>query len=253
MGRSRWLVVLLTLVVSAACSSAEDPSSADTSDAASPSVNVLATSDCLDSPCGGTLFIGSHRSEVFGLTVGFEITSTGWSWDYSGTSRSGNFRLIADESHELPYDSDGIYFFAEPAIASSDCEEAEEPDVGRSVDGLVGWLESAPGLMVSEPLAVTVGGLDGVQLDLQLDPAWKETCAFSEPLPTVPLIIRRAEIGGYAVGMLPDVSMRWYVLDRGDGGVMIVDIDDGPSGMSHDELLRSAGAVVDSFSFSRPG
>jgi hypothetical protein len=34
------------------------------------------------------------------------------------------------------------------------------------VDDLVAWLKAAPGLAVGEPTPVTVGGLDGVQLDL---------------------------------------------------------------------------------------
>jgi hypothetical protein len=48
--------------------------------------------------------------------------------------------------------------------------------VGHSVDDLVAWLDAAPGLALSGPTTVTVGGLDGVQLDLQLDAAWNKTC-----------------------------------------------------------------------------
>ncbi|MGZ5293917.1 MAG: hypothetical protein ACXWZU_09275 [Actinomycetota bacterium] len=44
------------------------------------------------------------------------------------------------------------------------------------MDDLVSWLEATPGLAVSGSTTVTVGGLDGVQLDRQLSPAWNKTC-----------------------------------------------------------------------------
>ena len=244
------LLVPLTLIASGACTSTENQPST-TPSSATPGVRMLAASDCLESPCQGLLEPGVYRSTLFDPTIDFEVTSPGWTWDYYGNSRSGNFRLIADESHELPYGPDGIYFLLDPAVASSDCDEAEEPGVGRSVDDLVTWLERAPGLALSEPKPVTVGGLDGIQLDLRLDPAWEKTCVFSEGLPTVPLVIRRADVGGYHWAIHPDMSMRWYILESGDGA-MIVDIDDGPSGLSRDDLLRAGGEIVDSLVFSSP-
>ena len=84
--------------------------------------------------------------------------------------------------------------------------------------------------------------------DLQLDPAWKRSCFFSEELPAVPLIFRGAELGGYHLTMLPDQSMRWYILES-DDGVIVIDLDDSPDGLSHDELLRTGGEIVDSLAF----
>jgi hypothetical protein len=244
-------LVALVLLISVACTSAETQPPATPSGSTSSSVRALAASDCLEFPCQGLLEPGEYRSTLFDPTIDFEATSPGWTWDYFGTFRSGNFRLIADESHELPYDSDGIYFLLDPAIASRDCEETEEPGVGRSVDDLVAWLVDAPGLALSEPKPVTVGGFDGVQLDLKLDPTWKKTCVFSEGSPAVPLIIHRADVGAYHVVILPGVSMRWYILDSGDG-VIIVDIDDGPDGLSRGDLLRTGSEIVESFVFSSP-
>jgi hypothetical protein len=241
----------LAMLISLACTSAGTQPAATPNGSPSSSVRTLAASDCLEFPCQGLLEPGEYRSTLFDPTIDFEVTSPGWTWDYFGTSRSGNFRLIADESHELPYNSDGIYFFFNPAVASRDCEETEEPGVGRSVGDLVSWLEGAPGLSVSEPNPVTIGGLDGVQLDLRLDPTWKKTCVFSEGLPAVPLIIHKADVGAYHVVIIPGVSMRWYMLDSGDG-VIIVDIDDGPDGLSRGDLLRTGSEIVESFVFSSP-
>ena len=94
--------------------------------------------------------------------IDFEITSPGWTWFYSGS-----FGMLADRSHEDLYSADGVYFLRDPAIASQDCEETEEPGVGTSVDDLVAWLDASPGLSASEPVPVTVGGLEGMRLDIE--------------------------------------------------------------------------------------
>jgi hypothetical protein len=116
---------------------------------------------------------------------------------------------------------------------------------------LVGWLESAPGLTVSEPTPVRVGGLEGMQLDIALDPAWKRTCFFSEGEPAVPLIFNGAELGGYQWTIVPGQSMRWSILDSKDG-VVIVALEDDPGGLPHDDLLASGSQIVDSLVLSSP-
>ena len=240
--------VLLAMVLLASCS--ETGSDKPSSDGGSVSTGVRILNDCPDLPCQGPLHPGDYRWEYSSTpnepTIAFTVPSSGWTWYYSG-----HFRIVADESptNEGLYGSDAIYFLPKPAIANRDCQESAQQGVGQSVTDLVAWLEVAPGLAVSEPTPVTVGGLDGVQLDLQLDPAWKRPCFFSEGLPAVPLIFRGAELGGYHLTMLPDQSMRWYILES-DDGVILIDIDDGPDGLSRDELLRAGGEIVDSLTFS---
>ncbi len=240
--------VLLAIVLLASCS--KTGSNAPSSDAASTSTGVRILNDCPELPCQGPLEPGDYRWEYSSTanepTIAFTVPSSGWTWYYSG-----HFRIVADESPTIEglYGSDAIHFLPDPAIATRDCEESAERGVGQSVRDLVAWIEAAPGLAVSEPTPIRVGGLDGLQLDLQLDPAWKRPCFFSEELPAVPLIFRGAELGGYHLTMLPDQSMRLYILDS-DDGVIVIDIDDGPKGLSHDELLRAGDEIVDSLAFS---
>lgn len=238
----------LALIVSGACTSTEHQPPAATGGSPSSSVRIL--NDCPELPCGGQLEPGEYRWTFSEPTLDFEVPSPGWSWLFSG---GGNFRLFADQSptHEGVYLSDGIYFLHDPTIASRDCEDSSEPGVGRSMDDLIGWLESAPGLVVSEPAPVTVGGLEGMQLDIEIDPAWKRTCFWSEELPAVPLVFNGTALGGYNWPILPDQSMRWYVLES-DDGVVIVDVDDGPDNLSHKDLMRSGAEIVESLKFSPP-
>jgi hypothetical protein len=234
-----------------ACSSVGNTS--DTSPAPSdgpPSVHVLDLSDCRDDVCEAPLDPGRYRATFYGRTLDFEIAEPGWIWHYFY-----NFRFIADETPtEGLYTSDSINFLPDPRISRRDCEEAADRTVGHSVTDIVSWLREAPGLVVSEPFAVDVGGLHGFQLDLEIDPTWKRTCFYSEGLPAVPLITHKAVWGAYTLAMVPGVSMRWYVLHT-DDGVLIIDIDDGPDNLSYEDLLRTGTEVVDSFEFpggSRP-
>jgi len=240
---ARSAVVAFVLALGA-CTSGPEAAGGQPADSSPPTVRVL--SDCHEEICEGQLLAGAYRSAFFEPAIDFEITSPGWTWFYSGS-----FGMLADRSHEDLYSADGVYFLRDPAIASQDCEETEEPGVGTSVDDLVAWLDASPGLSASEPVPVTVGGLEGMRLDIELDPEWKRTCFYSDGLPVVPLIFNGAKIGGYSWAMLPDQSMRWYVLDSGDG-VMIVDIEDGPGGVSRDELIRTGSGIVESLVFSSP-
>ncbi len=240
----------VALFVTVACTSTEGPpaSPVTSSGTTAPEVSIL--DDCPTLPCQGPLEPGQYRWTFSDPTIDFTIASPGWTWRYGG----GGFELIADETppprHQSLYVPDGIYLMHDPTIASRDCEESSEPGVGRSVSDLVAWLGSAPGLAVTGPTPVTVGGIEGMQLDIEIDPEWKRTCPFSEKLPAVPLIFNgAAPLGGYHWAIVPEQSLRWSILDSEDG-VIIVNLEDDPGGLAHDELLQSGGDIVNSLVFS---
>jgi hypothetical protein len=244
-----WTGLAVVLMVSVACTSTEDlRSSVAPSGSQSSGVRVL--DDCPTLPCQGPLEPGEYRWTFSEPTIDFEMISPGWTWLFSG----GGLHLIADETpppgHESLYVPDGIYFLYDPTIASRDCEESSEPGVGRSVSDLIAWLETAPGLTVSEAAPVTVGGLEGSQLDIEIDPEWTRTCPFSAGLPAVPLIFNgAAPLGGYHLAIVPEQSLRWFILDSEDE-VIIINLEDDPGGLPHEELLQTGGEIVDSLVFS---
>jgi hypothetical protein len=176
--------------------------------------------------------------------MAFEIMAPGWTWSYTG-----NLQMFASDEAAEGHDADVINFFLDPVIAAQDCTEGPEPGVERSVEDLVAWLEAAPGLTTSDRTPVTVGGLGGVRLDLQVAPEWKKECFYSGGEPVVPLIYSSAFPGGYNWAIGPGTSMRWYVLGAGNR-VLIVDIEDNPEGLSRGELFRSGTDLVESFTFS---
>ncbi len=176
--------------------------------------------------------------------MAFEITTPGWTWSYTGS-----LQMFASDEAAEGYDADVINFFLDPVIASQDCEDGPEPGVERSVDDLVAWLEAAPGLTTSGVTPVTVGGLNGVRVDLQVAPEWKKDCFYSDGNPVVPLIYSSAFPGGYNWAISPPMSMRWYVLGAGNQ-VLIVDIEDNPKGLSRDALFQAGTDIVETFTFS---
>jgi hypothetical protein len=239
-----WASMAVVLFVSVACSSTEYPPVATPSGSRATEVRIL--NDCPELPCEGPLGPGKYRWTFSDPTIDFAIPSSGWSWSYSG-----GFKIVAATAVEGLDIADGIYFLHDPTIATRDCEDSSEPGVGRSVSDLVAWLETAPGLVVSEPTPVTVGGLEGMQLDIEIDPEWTRTCFFSEELPAVPIIFSGAEVGGYQWTIVPEQSLRWFILDAEDA-VIIVALADDPGDLPLDELLQSGGDIVESLVFSSP-
>jgi hypothetical protein len=239
-----WTSLTVVLFVSVACASTEDPSVDEPSTSPQPEVHVLAEADCPHYDCAGPLEPGQYRATYVDPTVAFEIGSPGWTWRYGGS-----LQLKASDTAAEGYDADGINFFLDPVIAAQDCKDGPEPGVERSVGDLVVWLQAAPGLTTSDRTPVTVGGLDGVRLDLQVDPDWDRPCFYSGGKPTVPLIYSSAFPGGYNWAITPRTSMRWYVLDAGNR-VLIVDIEDNPRGLSRDALFQTGTEIVETFAFS---
>jgi hypothetical protein len=243
-----WASLASALFLSIACTATEDPPVEPQGGSSATDVTIL--DDCPELPCEGPLEPGRYRWTFSEPTIDFEIPSSGWTWRYGG----GGLELIADTTQPPPhtglYVPDGMYLVHDPTIASRDCEEVSEPGVGTSVSDLVAWLENAPGLVVSEPTQVTVGGFEGMQIDIQIDPAWKRTCVFSEDLPAVPLLFNgSAPLGGYHWSIVPEQSLRWYILDSEDE-VIIVNLEDDPGGLPHNELMQAGGQIVDSLVFS---
>ncbi len=174
---------VLTMLLTAACSAEDvDPtqSRTDTVSSTAPSVRIL--DDCPTLPCHGPLEPGEYRWTFSDPTIDFTIPSPGWTWAYAGRLRAHRRWDPATRS-KVCTSPTGSTSCTTRRSPRQDCEESSEPGVGRSVSDLVAWLETAPGLVVSEPTPVTVGGFEGMQLDIEIDPAWKRTCFFSEGPP----------------------------------------------------------------------
>ena len=151
-------------------------------------------------------------------------------------------------------DESGIYVYSEMAITENDegCTELPKPGVGRNAAAMSTYLSGLDGLVASSPVAVTIGGLDGFTMLLEMDPVWTRSCPFIEAgTPILPLFIDPdSQEGGMAHGLQPDSRMRLYLLDLGDERSLVIIIE-GHGEAAWQALIEEATAIVESMEFPR--
>lgn len=145
----------------------------------------------------------------------------------------------------------GIHVFRNPVAASQDpaCPSQPEPGVGSTSSQLVSWIRERPGLVVSNPAMVTVGGLPGLSIDVGIAEGWTQSCPFANGSPTVPLFNGGA--AGYHWIVAGNERLRLYVLDLPGGGTVVIDID-AYDGNEIDGLIAQALPIVKGMKFAQP-
>ena len=108
--------------------------------------------------------------------------------------------------------------------------EAWEESRGTAAER-VASLVASEAFVVSEPVDVTIGGLTGKQVDVQLDPGWTETCPGDPP-----------------TSDLSDVRNRVTYLDTPDRGVIAIAAGSRHAA-GHEAFLAEAMPIVESFEF----
>ena len=194
-------------------------------------------------PSGPTaLPAGTYTSRAFQPPVTYTLPA-GW-WNPSDT---------ADYLALQPVESDlvGIHLFRDPLPASQDpvCPTTAQPGVGATSIALVQWIRGLPGLTVSAPRIVTVGGLRGTEIDVAIEPGWTASCPFAGGAPTVPLFVSAdRELRWVIAG---SERLRLDLLDVPGGGTVVVDVD-AFDGALWEPLLADATPIVQSLVFSVP-
>ena len=183
---------------------------------------------------------GTYTSAVFQPAVTYTVPD-GWVL----ASDSAGYLQLRPAGQDLV----GIHLFRGAVAASQDpsCPIAPAPGVGTTSTELVAWIRGLPGLAVSSPAMVTVGGLRGASIDVGIAADWTASCPFANGLPTVPLLVE------------PGTELRWviaggerlrlYLLDLPAGGSLIVDIDDF-EGSQIDAFIGQAAPIVKSLQFA---
>lgn len=143
----------------------------------------------------------------------------------------------------------GIHLFHDPRAASQaeTCPTLPEPGVGTLSTELSAWIRGLPGLDVSTPRMVNVGGLRGVEMDVQIASGWTFSCPFAEGLPSVPLFVGTGNDLRWVVA--GSEKLRLSLLDVPGGGTVVVDVD-AFDGSQWDTLLDAARPIVASMEFA---
>jgi len=106
------------------------------------------------------------------------------------------------------------------------CPDAALDGVDRTPAAMTDWLTSHEGLDVTTPQPVTIGGHEGLVLDIARRSTWTRTCPYSNGTPSVPLFsdLDPAE-GGFDWGIGGEGRMRVYLVDLGGGRLLWAAID----------------------------
>jgi hypothetical protein len=192
--------------------------------------------------CLGPLEPGQYQTATFQPAITYTVPA-GWT---NFEDLPGNFWLFQQEDEQegaLGGSYLGIY--QNIHAAAINCDEAWEEGIGTTPTELVAWYQSVPGLVVSEPKSVNVGGLDGLQIDLGLEPG-VDTCRY-DTYEGIPLIIGDGVSDVHHV-ILPELDLRLVILGWRDGNVTL-EITNVKEQHSADEFRAVLQPIIDSLEF----
>lgn len=214
-------------------------------------------SDCPLFPedfCLGDLEPGAHRSSFF------DPFATPDEWRYNrgvltytvpaGWANTGDY---PDEYSIQPQGRSGdvgIYMWSEVAIAAADapCSIEPDPEFARTPDAFAGWLTAHPGLVATNPVPFSVGGLDGLMLDASVADGAALPCV-GDGRRYLPMLVH-SRATGLQWGFHPMNFKRFYLLDLSDGRSLVISIE-AEDEQTFDALLPEAAAIVASMRFEK--
>jgi hypothetical protein len=184
---------------------------------------------------------GKHVSALFGVPLTYEVPA-GWS---NHADSPGEYVIYAPGSAAAATEGgarDWIAFLVNVTFNPEGCPPQPAFDEGATAADIADWMAARANLVTTTPEPVSVGGLDGLVLDVRLSDDAPVEC-FTEP--GVFLVHGLGASEGYDQGIGPGVAMRFYFFDHGDE-VLMIEVDDVSGGDRLDEFS----AVLDTVQFS---
>ena len=204
--------------------------------------------------CLGDIGPGAHVSTFFTPLV----PPSDWQYRYgafsytvpAGWANTADFPDGISFAQQDAPENTGIYVWSNvvPHSQADMCTTTPEPGVGRDAAAIATWLTTLPGLVTTEPAAVTIGGLSGLMVELSVAPTWTATCPYAAT-PGQPLVSTfSAPTAGDGIdwNIQAEGRTRVILLDLPDGHALVIDIE-GQNKADYDALLPEAMQVVNSF------
>ena len=196
--------------------------------------------------CLGPIAVGRYTTVQFQPPITYAVPAGGW---FNSEDHRGLFTLIPP-GFSLGVNSNeptGDYILIATSVvaANADCTESEQPGLGHTAAALAAEFAERPGLTTTTPTPVSVGGLQGLVLDIRMADGWTQTCFYSGGKPAVPLIRGVGPSSGLDIPVCdPGCTTRVYLLD-GSGITLAIELVDN-AGDAH---LDAYSAVVDQLHF----
>jgi hypothetical protein len=172
--------------------------------------------------CLGPLSAGTYTTRTFQPRISY-LVPTGWG-NYEDLP--GNFELLPPGFDLAGGDAgtaDYIGVYAHIEAETAQCDGAA-PDAETSPAGIATWLAGQKNLAVTVPRKTSIGGLEGVVIDLELAKDFKPVVDWS----TGRCVIIGQSPSGLEHGIGPGASMRLYLLANplAPGATLAIEIDD---------------------------
>jgi hypothetical protein len=230
---------------------------------ASPPTGFGSVPNCLLGNCTGNLDAGTHTTTNFVHKITY-VVPAGWA-DAEDADRTFTLERQADFAAETVYRSlnlgPSIYVLPDPAAAVQDasCNVTTQTGAGSTSVGLAASIAGRPGIVGSKPSDVTVGGLTGRMVDVQVASTWNTMCPQLDgvgvrqtaKIPYVALIrstLHSSVSDPWEFGPVRPERQRYIFVDIGGGHtVAIVFIADPPL---FDQLVADGMPIVASMTFT---
>lgn len=225
-------------VAAPAATSATSPTP---SPAASPSGSASAC--VIDTTgCAGPLTAGDHASAQFLPALSFQ-TPAGWE---NNVDIARAYRLLDTGTAPFPE----IEVMSQLAIAEQNatCAAARKAGAGTAVQDFIDFLTSHPGLDVTAPTPVDVGGYQGQSVQVRLGSTWFEKCPFNES-PYAFLITDTGATPTRVRGLEGIDTMYLTFLDVA-GETVVVNVVGPSDKAAMDAVITAAQPVIDSMRFT---
>ena len=204
--------------------------------------------------CRGPLTASEQHTTVsFIPTLTYAVPVDGW---INPEDLPGNFLLLPPNQsltgvNAGTSDYIGVYtsVVAGQFAEGSSCDVEAVPGVTATPEGIVQWMREQPELVVSEPVATSIGGLAGQRVDVRTtEGATLPSCTDLETGDQITafLLIVGARPSDLAHSVVPGMTIRLYLLDYG-GRALAIEVDDIDAAPA---TLHQLSTVVDGFTFS---
>ena len=248
------IVGAIAVVLSVSCTSSTGTSGSPSASVApppttattptqSPGFTQVSCPNPLGGECLGDLDAGTYQTKTFRPSLKYSVPA-GWS---NQEDLPGNFLLIPPGGSlegVNPGTSDylGVY---SSVVAPGLCTGEPSTKTPPTYDGLVGFLTSHPRLSVTNVHNVSVGGLKGVVMDIEMKSKKGDGCEDGNYVD----VYVGTPPSDLIHGVIPNYGLRVYLLHNGKR-TLAIEVADAPRGSHYKDWFGAAADVIDSFRFA---
>lgn len=194
--------------------------------------------------CRGPLEPGRYQTTTFQPAITYTVPD-GWTND---EDLPGNFLLFLEQdSQQGTVGGSYLGIYQNVHAAAINCDETWQEGVGTTPEAMVAWYQSVPGLIVSEPQRVDVGGIAGLQIDLSLKQG-VDTCRY-DTHEGIPLIVGNGVSELHHV-ILHELDVRLVMLNW-QGGNITLEITNVKEQHSAEAFRTALQPITNSLEFAR--